>query len=114
MTSRRKTWERSTGYPIPLGGIAIRRSLPESVKEAVDGLIGRSVRYAFSHPEASRPYIKQHAQEMADDVIDRHIGLYVNEYSVNLGKKGREAVAFMLDKAAGLGIIEKPVLPLIL
>jgi 1,4-dihydroxy-6-naphthoate synthase len=107
-------WERSTGYPIPLGGIAIRRSLPETVKQAVDELIRRSVQYAFSHPQASRSYIKEHAQELADDVIDRHIGLYVNNYSVHLGEKGRAAVAFMLDKAAGLGIIEKTGLPVIL
>ena len=107
-------WEQQTGFPIPLGGIAVKRSLPDDIKTTVDKLISQSVQYAFSRPEASREYVKRYAQEMDDQVIDQHIGLYVNDYSINLGEKGRHAVEFMLAKAAGLGIIRQSELSWIL
>jgi 1,4-dihydroxy-6-naphthoate synthase len=85
-------WEEATGNPIPLGGIAIRRSLPESLKFKVNQLIRKSVEFAFSHPEASRPFVRKYAQEMDPNVMQRHIQLYVNEYSIDLGTDGRSAV----------------------
>lgn len=85
-------WEQRTSLPLPLGGIAAKRELPEPVREQVTGLIRRSIEYAFAHPEASRPYIKQHAQELNDTVIDSHIALFVNDYSLSLGSEGRRAV----------------------
>ena len=78
--------------PLPLGGIAAKRSLPEAVRRQVETLIRQSIEYAFAHPEASRAYIKEHAQELDDAVIDAHIALFVNDYSLSLGDEGRRAV----------------------
>lgn len=85
-------WERRTGLPLPLGGIVARRSLPDGVRREAESLLRRSIEYAFAHPEASRAYIKAHAQELDDRVIDAHIALFVNEYSLSLGDEGRRAV----------------------
>jgi 1,4-dihydroxy-6-naphthoate synthase len=98
-------WERETGAPIPLGGIVINRSLPDEVKHTVNRVLRRSVEYACAHRAASLPYVRAHAQEMSEEVMYRHIDLYVNEYSVSLGPEGRRAVELLFDKAKGAGII---------
>jgi len=98
-------WEGETGAPIPLGGIVIRRSLPDEVKQRVNRVLRRSVEYAFAHRTASLDYVRAHAQEMSEEVMYRHIDLYVNEYSVDLGAEGRRAVELLFDKAAATGII---------
>jgi 1,4-dihydroxy-6-naphthoate synthase len=98
-------WEEETGAPIPLGGIVIKRSMPDDVKQRVNRVIRRSVEYAFAHRTASLDYVRAHAQEMSEDVMYRHIDLYVNEYSVDLGKEGRRAVELLFEKAAATGII---------
>ena len=85
-------WEQRTALPLPLGGIAVRRSLPDEVRHEAERLLRTSIEYAFTHPEASRTYIKQHAQELDDKVIDAHIALFVNGYSLSLGDEGRRAV----------------------
>jgi len=92
-------WEQKTGYPIPLGGIAVRRSLPENVKSEIDKLLFDSISYAFSHPKSGLDYIREHAQEMNDDVMFSHIQLYVNKYSQDLGDKGKSAVWQMFEFA---------------
>ena len=98
-------WEEETGAPIPLGGIVIKRSMPDDVKQRVNRVIRRSVEYAFAHRTASLDYVRAHAQEMSEDVMYRHIDLYVNEYSVDLGKEGRRAVELLFERAAATGII---------
>ena len=98
-------WERETGAPIPLGGIVIRRSLPDDVKEAVNRVMRRSVEHAFAHRADSLPYVRAHAQEMSEEVMYRHIDLYVNEYSVDLGTEGRRAVEILFERAHAAGII---------
>ncbi len=98
-------WEATTGAPIPLGGIAVRRTLPTDVKQAINRIVRRSVEYAFAHRDASLPYVRAHAQAMSDDVMYQHIDLYVNEYSVDLGAEGRRAVTTLFDKAEALGIV---------
>jgi 1,4-dihydroxy-6-naphthoate synthase len=98
-------WEEQTGAPIPLGGIVIRRSLPDEVKRRVNRVLRRSVEYAFAHRQASLPFVREHAHEMSEDVIYRHIDLYVNEYSVDLGAEGRRAVELLFDRARATGII---------
>ena len=98
-------WESETRAPIPLGGIVIRRSLPDDVKQAVNRVVRRSVEYAFAHREASLPFVRRHAQEMSEDVMYRHIDLYVNEYSVDLGAEGRRAVEILFDRARAAGVI---------
>jgi 5,8-dihydroxy-2-naphthoate synthase len=98
-------WEAETGAPIPLGGIVVRRSLPDDVKRAVNRVIRRSVEYAFAHREASLPYVRAHAQEMSEQVMYQHIDLYVNDYSIDLGTQGRRAVQVLFDRAQQSGLI---------
>jgi 1,4-dihydroxy-6-naphthoate synthase len=98
-------WEEETGAPIPLGGIVIKRSLPDEMKQRVNRVLRRSVEYAFAHRTASLEYVREHAQEMSEDVMYKHIDLYVNEYSVDLGAEGRRAVELLFERAAATGII---------
>ena len=91
-------WESRTNLPIPLGGIVLKRSLPMQIKLKVQSLIRSSVLYAFENPEASMDYIRQNAQEIQEEVIRKHINLYVTNYSVDLGKKGINAVKILLKK----------------
>ena len=98
-------WERETGAPIPLGGIVVNRSLPDDVKQRVNRVLRRSVEYAFAHPDASLPFVREHAQELSEEVMYRHIDLYVNEYSIDLGPEGRRAVELLFERARAAGII---------
>ena len=100
-------WEAQTGAPIPLGGIGIRRSFSDEVKDRVNRVLRRSVEYAFAHREASLPYVRAHAQEMSEEVMYRHIDLYVNEYSVDLGQRGRRAIEILFERAAAAGVIPR-------
>ncbi len=97
-------WEESTGQPIPLGGIAAKRSLGADKIRLIGKIMGDSVRYAFSHPAASRQFIKKHCQEMGDDIVNSHIGLYVNSFSESLGVEGHSAVDFFLNLGRQKGI----------
>lgn len=101
-------WESETGSPIPLGGIVIRRSLPDQIKHRVNRVIRRSVEYAFANRDASLPYVRAHAQEMSEEVMYKHIDLYVNQYSVDLGPEGRRAVEVLFERAAAHGVIPSP------
>jgi 1,4-dihydroxy-6-naphthoate synthase len=103
-------WEQATGAPIPLGAIAIRRGLPLAVQQAVNRAMRRSVEYAFAHPGASMPFVRAHAQEMADEVMRQHIELYVNEYSIDLGAEGHRAIETLFARGAAHGILP-PVSP---
>ena len=85
-------WEEQTALPLPLGAIVIRRDLGDELRCKVERLLAESIRFAFENPSLSRTYIKKHAQELEDDVIDRHIDLFVNEFSLSLGEEGRRAV----------------------
>jgi 1,4-dihydroxy-6-naphthoate synthase len=98
-------WERTTGAPIPLGGIVISRSLSDDVKARVNRVVRRSVEHAFAHREASLPFVREHAQEMSEDVMYRHIDLYVNEFSIDLGPEGRRAIGLLFDTAVAAGTI---------
>jgi 1,4-dihydroxy-6-naphthoate synthase len=85
-------WEQETGLPIPLGGIVVRRNLPLETQQKVERVLRKSVEYAFGNRESSSEFIKCHSQEMKQEVIDNHINLYVNEFSISLGKEGRKSV----------------------
>lgn len=98
-------WEQTTGNPIPLGGIVIKRNLPQEVKELVNKLIHESVEYAFSNPKSGLDYIMSHAQEMEVEVMYKHIGLYVNAFSSDLGYVGRTAIQVLFDQGRKLGVI---------
>ena len=85
-------WERRTSLPMPLGSIVARRTLDAEVIATVERVLRRSIEYAFAHPLASRDYVKAHARELEDDVIDKHIALFVNDFSLSLGDEGRAAM----------------------
>lgn len=105
VTDLGEEWETKTQTPIPLGGIFIKRGLDRETKLKVDGLIRQSIEYAFANPESSREYVKQHSQEMEDSVIQQHINLYVNQYSVSLGLEGKRAISSMFEIGQKNGII---------
>ncbi len=91
-------WENKTGVPIPLGGIVVKRSLGKLLVEKVDKLIRKSIEYAYknNYVELSA-YVKQHAQEISKDIMRKHINLYVNNYSTDLGEDGKKAVMKLLE-----------------
>lgn len=91
-------WEEISGMPIPLGGIAAKRSLGEEHLRAIEAAIRASVRWSFAQPDACLPYVKQHAQELDDKVIGDHIGLYVNPFSEDLGEEGQTAIEEFLRR----------------
>ncbi len=90
-------WEKNTGQPIPLGGIVMRRELNPELLEKTDRVIRRSLEYAFAHYPALPAYVTENAQEMDEQVMRQHINLYVNDFSLSLGKEGRAAVWKMLE-----------------
>ena len=91
-------WEKETGKSIPLGGIVIKRSINIETKLQVDNLIKQSIEYAYSHHyTALTEYVKKHSQEMSEVVMRKHIDLYVNDYSINLGQAGKDAVQKLLS-----------------
>lgn len=90
-------WEKQTGNPIPLGGIVIKKYIEAGVREKVDGLIKKSIEYAFSKYPELNDYIRGHSQEMSEDVMRKHIDLYVNDYSLDLGEEGKAAVKKLLE-----------------
>jgi 1,4-dihydroxy-6-naphthoate synthase len=100
-------WEELTGLPIPLGGILARRDLGTETIRTVDAAIHASLEYARMHPEEPREYIKVHAQELDDAVIDAHIGLYVNDFSLDLGDAGVAAIETLFARAEARGLIPK-------
>lgn len=98
-------WEKLTSCPIPLGGIMIRRELPEEIKQKVNRLIRKSVEFAIRNPLSALEFVRSHAQEMSNEVMYRHIELYVNKYSVDLGQEGRQAVRTFFQEALKRNII---------
>lgn len=98
-------WEQKTGCAIPLGGIVCNRNLPLDVQLKVNRIIRRSVEFAFADPKSGLEFIRSHAQEMSEEVMYKHIELYVNKFSVDLGTEGKKAVKLFLDTALELNII---------
>ncbi|MFV8755323.1 1,4-dihydroxy-6-naphthoate synthase [Nannocystaceae bacterium ST9] len=98
-------WEARTGMPIPLGMIAVERSLGEPTIAAIEQGLRRSVELAFEQPERSRAWIREHAQELDDEVCRRHIALYVNEFSRSLAREGRAAIDELLARGRASGLL---------
>lgn len=107
-------WEDETGLPIPLGGILARRDLDVATIRTVDRAIRQSLAYARRAPRETRAYIKRHAQELDDSVIDAHIALYVNDFSVDLGEEGIAAVETLLQRGEARGLLPPSQKPLFL
>ena len=99
-------WEQNTKMPIPLGGIAIKRNLDKFLQEKVERLIRKSLEFAFENPLDSSSFVKDHAQEMDEQVMQKHINLYVNDYSLSLGEKGRAATKYMYDFLVSSKLLE--------
>ena len=95
-------WEQETLVPIPLGGIVVRRSFETALQKEVEGLIKKSIEYAFANYPALNEYIRKYSQEMSEDVMRKHIDLYVNNYSIELGESGEKAVLKLMDVYAGI------------
>jgi len=100
-------WENLTGLPVPLGGIIARRDLEEDLIRTIDDVLRNSVEFAFANPESAYGFIRKNAREMDEDVMYKHIKLYVNDYTLGLGEKGREAILFLYEKALERGLIKK-------
>ncbi|HEY3346298.1 MAG TPA: 1,4-dihydroxy-6-naphthoate synthase [Nitrospirota bacterium] len=98
-------WESESGLPIPLGGILARRSLGADTIRAVEDGIRKSIGYSYANRTEAMDYIKRHAQEMEEGVINSHIELYVNSFSLDLGDEGVRAVEALFDKAVARGVI---------
>lgn len=95
-------WEQETQVPIPLGGIVIKRSVETALQKEVEGLIKKSIEYAFANYPEINEYIRKYSQEMSEDVMRKHIDLYVNDYSLELGDSGEKAVLKLMDVYAGI------------
>jgi 1,4-dihydroxy-6-naphthoate synthase len=102
-------WESLTGLPIPLGGIVIKRSIPEDIALKVNRIIRRSLEYAYKDSFASYDFVSGNAREMDSTIMNNHIKLFVNEYTLDLGDKGREAIVELFRIAREKGVI--PLLP---
>ena len=85
-------WEEKMQAPIPLGGIAVKRSIDKEISFKIDRLIRKSIEFAFGNYPLITEYVKQHSQEMSEDVMRQHIELYVNNFSIDLGNDGKQAI----------------------
>jgi 1,4-dihydroxy-6-naphthoate synthase len=101
-----KAWYQLTQQPIPLGGIVIKRDLPASTHQSINRMLKRSIEFAFQHPDSGMDFIRCNAQEMSEEVMYKHIQLYVNDYSLNLGINGMKAVRKLFEIA-----VEKKLIP---
>jgi len=100
-------WEKDTGLPLPLGLIVAKRDLGPELVGRVERGIASSVRYAYDHPDESKVYIRTHSQELSEEVCRKHIELYVNERSMDIGDEGRLAVDTLLARGAAVGLLPR-------
>jgi 1,4-dihydroxy-6-naphthoate synthase len=98
-------WEEETTLPLPLGGIVARRSLGTEALRWIDRSIRASLGYAYAHRAEAQPYIAAHAQEMSEEVMQKHIDLYVNAYSFDVGEEGERAVRELFSRAQARGLL---------
>lgn len=98
-------WEKLTGLPIPLGAIVIHRRIPGDVAMKVNRILKKSIEYAMEKPSASFDFVTSNAREMESEVIEKHIRMFVNDFSVDLGLKGKKAFAELFRLAYGRGIV---------
>ena len=106
------SWERLTNGVVPLGGILGRREIPEEIHRHFNSVLRDSINYAYLHSEEVFETMKQHAQELNKSAIWKHVELYVNEYTLDLGKIGQDALGKMRTVALSAGLINAGNLPL--
>lgn len=104
-------WEKQTGLPLPLGGIAIKRDLSEKIKTDIQQIMQESVNYAINNPKKSMLYVKSHAQEISDEVVNQHIDLYVNSKSIRIDSESESAINELLSISSEFNnvILNKPI-----
>ncbi len=102
-------WQEQTGLPLPLGGNVVRRALGEETIKQVSRLIKESIRYALAHRDEALAYALQYARDMDKGLADRFVGMYVNDWTLDYGQRGREAVRRLLEEGHKAGIIPSPV-----
>lgn len=99
-------WESVSGAAIPLGGIVVSRKYDEATQQKIDRVLRRSIEFAFANKKSSYDFVRAHSQEMSEEVMYKHIDLYVNQYSIDLGEEGIKAVHTLFNKAVEQGVIE--------
>lgn len=104
-------WENNVNAAIPLGGIVVRRSLDKELCATIDALIKESIQYSWDHYPELSDFVKNNAQEMEESVMRKHIDLYVNEYSTDLGPIGNKAIHTLFDRAKNAGLLKEESLP---
>ncbi|WP_291427064.1 1,4-dihydroxy-6-naphthoate synthase [Deinococcus sp.] len=105
-------WEQETSLPLPLGAILVRRSLAPELQWSLNTAVRQSLEYAYDHPGAAMGYIRQHALEMSGEVMQAHIDLYVNNFSLDVGEEGQRAVQELYRRAVQVGAVKASDLPL--
>lgn len=95
-------WEKKTQFPIPLGGIIVKKDFDIEVQQKLDRLIRKSIEYSFSNYPVISSFVSQHSQEMSEEVMRKHINLYVNDFSLALGEKGKAAIDKLLKVYANI------------
>jgi len=105
-------WEGESGLPIPLGGIVAKRSLGAGTIDAIERALRDGVAFSRANPASAAHYIREHAQEMNEEVCSAHIGLYVNDFSNDLGDEGVKAIQCLLERAEKAGIVPASAAPL--
>jgi 1,4-dihydroxy-6-naphthoate synthase len=102
-------WQEKTGLPLPLGGNVVRRDLGTATMREISRLLKESIRYALAHRDAALDYALRYARDMDKSLADRFVGMYVNDWTLDYGPRGREAVRRLLDEAHKAGVISQPV-----
>lgn len=102
-------WQETTGLPLPLGGNVVRRDLGPETMRQISRLIKESIRYGLAHRQEALSYALEYARDMDRGLADRFVGMYVNDWTLDYGPRGRAAVARLLEEAHRAGIIERPV-----
>jgi len=97
-------WEKQTSSPIPLGGIVVHRKHDAELQQKINRVMQRSVEFALANPDSGKDFVKCHSQELDDEVIKMHIGLYVNQFTVDLGETGKKAIILLFEKAIKMGV----------
>jgi len=99
-------WEKTTNMPIPLGGIFVKKSLSIELKKKINNLICESILFAIDNPDSSKEFVKKHARELSDNVINQHINLYVNKFSIDLGVEGMKAIERFIEIAENINKVK--------
>ena len=102
-------WKASTGLPLPLGGNVIRKDIPPAQRKEISDILFESIRYGLEHRAEGVAHAMPLARDMDTPLADEFIGMYVNDYTLDYGDKGREAIRLFLKRAADAGLIPAPV-----